>query len=80
MGTEDAEVRAMPRKTTDRDARKRTLYKARGNRILVSPLMAGLILLTGAVVGVLLIFPLLPDAAADLVVDLQQQVSEIFGS
>ena len=62
---------------TAQELRRRRASKERTKRILVSTLVAGLIVLVGAVVGVLLILPLLPDAVADLVVDLQQRVKEI---
>ena len=65
-------------KAIDRSARERTVNRKLDSRILVFPLSASLTVLAGAVFGVLLIFPLLPDAVAGIVVDLQQEVSEIF--
>ena len=36
-------------------------------------------ILSGAVAGILFVFPLLPDSAADAVIDIQQKVSAMFG-
>ena len=86
-GTEDASDLARPKETIDWDEFERTLLeeewrrasKERSKRILVFVLVAGLTVLVGAVVGVLLIFPILPDSVADPLVDLQQRVKEISG-
>ena len=43
------------------------------------PIMAGMTVLVGAFVGIFLVFPLLPDAASDLIVELQQRFSGVFG-
>ena len=40
---------------------------------------ATLAILSGAVVGVLFVFPLLPDSAADIGIDIQQKVGAVFG-
>ena len=42
---------------------------------LRSALRAGVVVVAGAVVGVLLVYPLLPEAAADVMIELQQLVS-----
>ena len=44
-----------------------------------SSLSAILVLAAGALIGPMFIFPLLPDAAADRVVELQQWVSDTLG-
>ena len=74
----EAARRSRAAKERNRSARRRA-SKERSKRILGFLLVAGLIALAGAVVGVLLIFPLLPDAVADLVVDLKQHVQELSG-
>ena len=42
-------------------------------------LQAAAVVSVGAAVGVLFVFPLLPDDAAAQVIELQQRVSELFG-
>ena len=48
-------------------------------RIRSFPIVAGLTVLIGALAGVFLVFPLLPDSASDLVVGLQRRFGDVFG-
>ena len=41
--------------------------------------LAGSITLTGAAVGILFVLPILPESAADIMIDIQQKVSAMFG-
>ena len=64
-----------------RSARAHGRYRHRrraSSRMLRNLSLASLVILAGAVVGVLFIFPVLPDAVADQVADLQQRVSDQF--
>ena len=40
---------------------------------------ATLAILSGAVLGILFVFPVLPDAVAELVIDIQKKVGAMFG-
>lgn len=57
------------------------VYRQRQRRKSVRAfvLQAALVTFVGAFVGVLFVFPLLPDAAASPIIELQQRVSEILG-
>ena len=64
-------------RTFEREARRLYGGKKRKERLNFL-LLAGAATLAGAVVGVLFIYPLLPDAAAGVVADMQQQISNMF--
>ena len=59
-------------------------FKRRGRRfafgnVLGVSFFVGVAILTGAVSGVLLIYPILPDAAVEVATDMQQWVGRVFG-
>ena len=71
-------------KEASADKHRRRRDRARPLRDLRSraqsfPVVAGFTVLAGAFVGVFLVFPILPDAASDLIVELQQRFSGVFG-
>ncbi len=53
--------------------------RGRIRRRRVSPIAAGLSLMAGIVFAVFLVVPLLPDAAAEFLVDIQSSIGGVFG-
>ena len=72
-GSSAADISAFERMST------RAHYGRAGRRKTKFLFQATLAILSGAVVGVLFVFPLLPDSAADIVIDIQQKVGAVFG-
>ena len=71
-GSSAADISAFERTST------RAHYRRAGRHKTKFLFQATLTILSGAVVGVLFVFPLLPDSAADIVTEMQQWVSEAF--
>ena len=55
------------------------LQRTLNSRVGSFPLMASITVIVGALAGVFLVFPLLPDAASEMVVELQQRFRGFFG-